>query len=153
MWRFQSWKQPRLSVCNGFRFLASLLRQDASLLWTSFSWFLGLMVISARLQLSILKRSSRILTLCPLDSTFLSGSPYFPSRLCCSVSWFSLLLLLPSSMDKWEELAPQCFCVSPHSGCIFFRPLSEPSTTDVLPVANLPFVSTVHAWTSPDVPA
>lgn len=78
-------------------------------------------------------------------------SPYFPSCLCC----LSLDVLTAASAflhgligKNWHHTTS----VFHHGyGCIYFSPLSEPSTTDVLPMTNFPFVSTVHAWISPEL--
>lgn len=88
-----------------------LLQQDASWLWKSFSCFFLNGHLSVRLQLFVLKRPSRVLTLCTnsaKDNCF------------CLPPWVN---------RKNQHHSASVFHHS--SGGIFFNSLSETSTTDI----------------------
>lgn len=112
-------------------FLATLLQWGASLVWTAFSWLHG--CASARIQFPILKRPSRILSLCPVEryncnvSMFLSReSIFFPlASAVQSLGFLCCLFCLPPWVKRknWHHNT----YVSAHSGCIYFSPLSDPA--------------------------
>lgn len=81
------------------------------------------------------------------------GTHVFPSCLCCLVSWSLIHFWLPPWIkgENWHHNTSMFHHILVVS--IYFLCVSELNREDVLLMINFSLVSTVHAWTSPDLSA